>query len=788
MKTSLQQLAQFAWSLGANVLPIETGQKRPAGEWARWIAERQTPENFAALDWSQADRFGIVSGINGWRTFDVDDNADPFVIRTILDQLGLPLDYPWVEKSQSGTGYHLWVLCDEALTAFPAFADGQPGVVAGTLVAGGQLELRWQRNQTIVAGSALPENWLNGVPAAGPATVSAAAVAGAFLSVATPKDRKQRPAQFVGAAGSGDRPGDDFNTRGDIRPFLESHGWTCLDRIGEVEYWRRPGKSDGSASATLNYYPGLFYVFSSNAAPFSQNVGYSSFAVYSLLEHGADFAAASRTLRTLGYGRTPSLDGLTEAQVAVLQGAADRFRYSDYGNAECFTEVYGTGIRFDRKRRDGWLVWNGTAWREDERGAVEQQMLTMIRQRGQAAFTIRDDAQREDAAKWALRSESGKHYLEALARVKTMPGVVTVTTDYDRDPWLLTLNNATLDLRTGAQYDPRPEDLITKVAPVHLDPEADCPTWNRFISEIFEGDGELVRYVQKALGMCLSGDISEQAFFIAYGQGANGKSTLLNTVRRVLGDYAATTSFGTFDADSRNEYGNDIAALKGRRFVVAIEAEHSRKLAEARVKTITGGDEISCRFLYGEFFAYRPTYKVWLAVNHKPVVRGADHGIWRRIHLVPFNVRFGEGGKPVDRGLESKLTAEFPGIFNWLLEGFQQWRAEGLQRPDSVRLATEDYQQENDSVARFVAECCETGPNHKMEASVAYPAFRAWLQDQGEQARFIPNQTFWGHRMAEKGFQKTKNGHGRVEYRGIALRENTLDFAGYRTVAGSNVN
>jgi putative DNA primase/helicase len=766
--TLIPTLATQFSAYGANILAIEKGKKRPVGEWQSFLNKPQNSLDISSFNWIESDRIGIVNGINNWRNIDVDGNPDLFIVQMLLKNLGLPEDYPWVELSQSGNGWHIWILSEgENVEGFPNFVEGSASVIHGDIPAGGKIEVRWKNNQTIVAASANPSLWLNGIPTSAPTLVPSNRVAGAFLSIAIPKNRKQKPEEYVGKA-EGDRPGDDFNARGDIGAFLVKHGWQEIDRSGEVTFWRRPGKREGTASATLNYYPGLFYVFSTNAEPFEANKGYSYFATYAILEHNGNFKDATSEIRRQGYGSF-SYPKATQEQIQISKDA----RYTDLGNAEVFAQLHGEHYRFDRKRKDGWLHWNGVAWREDERGSVEQEMLKTIRFRGDVARDIRDDAKRAEAQKWALRSESGKHYLEALTRVKTMPEIVSVTTDFDTDPYLITTANETINLKTGVAYEPRKEDFITKQANIHYDIEAEAPIWSAFISDIFEGDEEIVRYVQKALGMCLTGDITEQAFFICYGIGANGKSTLLNTIRKVLGDYAATTSFQTFDADNRNEYGNDMAALKGRRFVVAIEAEQNKKLAEARVKTITGGDSISCRFLYGEFFEYNPTYKVWLAVNHKPLVRGADHGIWRRIHLIPFNVKFvhpeEEGDKYIDRDLESKLINESSGIFNWLLEGLRLWQLEGLRPPKSIQEATELYKTENDATARWINENTIKDAEAEVEASDAYLNFKQYLIDQGEQTRYIPNMTFWGHRMSEKGYTRRKNSKGRTVYTGFKL-------------------
>lgn len=770
---AIQELAQAVYGFGANVVPIGAGQKKPLGQWSQWQTARQTAADVAAMRWGDADRFGIVNGPNGLRSFDVDDNNSEFLLNAILGKLGLSEDYPWVEQSQSGSGWHIWVICQvDELPDLPVIGKGQPGVFIGEVPGGGVVELRWKENQTIVAGSADESRWRHGFPSNDFAIVSPKQLTGAFLSVAIPKDRKVRPQRFQGQ-NVGDRPGDDFNVRGDIRDLLRKHKWSFVDRAGEVEYWRRPGKSDGTASATLNYYPGLFYVFSSNAAPFADNEGYTLFATYAILEHNGNWKEAATALRSEGYGNTGPLD-LTDAQKNFARVA----HYSDLGNAEVFREIYGQDYKYDGTRKL-WLRWNGIVWEPDYRHRTQRDMLDTIRVRGTESWGIVDDARRRNAQQWAIKSESGKHYTEALERVKTFDGIATLTTEFDADIYTLGMQNGVYTLPRLFEPEGKPEQLVTKQTNVVYNPESDCPVWESFIDDIFAGNSDIISYVQKALGMSLSGSMSDQAFFICYGDGANGKSTMLNTVRKVVGDYGTTTSFQTFDADSRNEYGNDMAELKGRRFVVAIEAEQNKKLAEARVKTITGGDDISCRFLYGQLFTYTPTCKVWLAVNHKPQVRGADHGIWRRLHLIPFTVRFGPGGsKPINRQLEAQLSEEFPGIFNWLVRGFEQWQAEGLTRPKAILDATSEYQVENDSVARWLDEECEIGPEYQVEAGEAYKAYRAWMLEQGEAQRFVPNMTFWGHRMTEKAFHRVKNGKGRSEYRGIRVKSLDLGIRG----------
>ncbi len=222
-----------------------------------------------------------------------------------------------------------------------------------------------------------------------------------------------------------------------------------------------------------------------------------------------------------------------------------------------------------------------------------------------------------------------------IALAESEPVIAVAPTMLDADPWALTVENGTLDLRSGQLRSHRPEDLITKLAPVVYDPEAEAPAWQAFIKHIMNGDGDMCAYLQRLSGYSMTGETSEQTMFVPFGAGANGKSTKLNTIRGVLGDYAKDTPPETLLAKRIPGASNDLARLQGARFVTAMETEAGNQLAEARVKQLTGGDPITARFLYGEYFEYVPQFKLFMATNHRPRIQGTDNGIWRRIHLIP---------------------------------------------------------------------------------------------------------------------------------------------------------
>jgi P4 family phage/plasmid primase-like protien len=300
-----------------------------------------------------------------------------------------------------------------------------------------------------------------------------------------------------------------------------------------------------------------------------------------------------------------------------------------------------------------------------------------------------------------------------------------------------------------------PEDLITKLAPVEFDPNATCPIWEKFLAEVTGGGMELQEYLQRAVGYSLTGQTNEQVLFLLYGTGANGKSTFLETLRYVFGDYAQTADFSTFTASKGNGPRNDIARLRGARFVTANEGEHGARMAESLIKQVTGTDTISARFLYSESFEFTPQFKLWLATNHKPLITGTEGGIWRRINLVPFTVQIPE--KHRDRNLLAKLKAEANGILLWAYNGFCEYQKQGLNPPQVVTQATSQYRTEQDAIASFLAENCVLLPTIKSKARELYSTYKKWAEESGEQ---IMSERNFKKALTERGYaqQRTERG------------------------------
>jgi putative DNA primase/helicase len=334
---------------------------------------------------------------------------------------------------------------------------------------------------------------------------------------------------------------------------------------------------------------------------------------------------------------------------------------------------------------------------------------------------------------------------------------------FNADPYLLTVLNGTIDLRTAALRPHRREDLMTMLAPVIYDPDATGPQWREFLQQIFLDRQDLIGFVRRALGYSMTGEVRERVLFIPYGTGRNGKSTMLELIADMLGEYSLRTPTETFMVKPSSNIPNDLAQLPGRRLVHASESEEGRRLSEALIKDLTGRDTISARFMRGEFFQFRPVCKLWLRTNHKPVIRGTDKAIWDRIRLIPFDLRISE--EEEDHGLPERLRAELSGILTWAVQGCLSWQVNGLGLPEEVKAANATYQAEMDLIGQFLNECCVLKPDRpevRTQSKVLYEAFCA---SAGE----AMTQTTFSRRLKERGFT-TRGSLGLMYWLGIRLR------------------
>jgi putative DNA primase/helicase len=404
-------------------------------------------------------------------------------------------------------------------------------------------------------------------------------------------------------------------------------------------------------------------------------------------------------------------------------------QFTDATNAQRLFREHGRDIRYNAAWKK-WLVWNGGYWETDEGALIHTRGLQTVRNIYDDVLLTDDYRERLEIEKYAMLSESMRRR-EAFVKAASLIHELNITSDgLDRNPRLLNVKNGTVDVTTGEFREHRQEDMITKIAGVEYDPRADCPLWKKFIREIMNYKSDVISFVQTAAGWALTGDTSEQTMFILFGSGANGKSTFLNTIMYLLGDYAIATPTETFMRKNGDQNTNDIARLRGTRFVTTTEAEQGRRLSEPLIKKITGNDQMTARFLYGEFFNFTPTFKIFMATNHKPVIKGTDYGIWRRIKLIPFTTRIPEDKQ--DKDLELKLREEAGGILNWLLEGTARWRRERLKAPPAILNATDEYRGEMDVIGNFLKERCVQTPGVSVRIRELFKAYQEWCGENNE--------------------------------------------------------
>ena len=442
---------------------------------------------------------------------------------------------------------------------------------------------------------------------------------------------------------------------------------------------------------------------------------------------------------------------------------------TDLGNAERFVAAHGHRFRYVHEW-GRWLEWRDGRWRDDTTGEATRAAKTTARALLAEAAALGDSDARSRLAKWGATSQAEPRIRALLTLACTEPEVAISAAQLDQHPFALACANGTIDLRTGKLRAPDPADLITRGTDVVYEPDADCSRWRRFLAEVFAGDVELIGFVQRFVGYCLTGDTREQVLPVFHGAGANGKTTLVETLGRLLDDLAATAPFDTFLRGRDRGPSDDLARLAGARLVTANESGDGRRFDEAVVKQITGGDTIACRHLYGRWFEYRPQFKVVLVTNDRPRVSGDDEAVWRRLRLVPFEQSF--RGRE-DRALAATLAAELPAILAWAVEGCQAWQREGLGHAQAVTRATDDYRTDEDVLGAFLADCCEQ--NGEVAAKDLRAAYEQWCAEQGE----LPLAgNALGRRLARRGIQGARRTGGTRVYVGIALSDGSASSDG----------
>lgn len=440
------------------------------------------------------------------------------------------------------------------------------------------------------------------------------------------------------------------------------------------------------------------------------------------------------------------------------------YNHTDLGNARRLIAHQGHDLRYV-PAWGAWLAWNGQHWERDEDGAVQRRARQTVADMYAEAATLDDPDRRKALARWAAKSESRGRLESMVALAQAEAGTPVGHEQLNAAPYLLAVANGTIDLRTGELLPHNRAHLITKALPYAYDPAAACPSWESFLGRVLGGDAELIQFVHRAVGYTLTADTREQCLFFLYGTGRNGKSTFVETLLELLGPYGQKAPTEMLMARPLGGgIPNDVAQLPGVRIVVTAETEEGRRLNESLVKDLTGGDRLTARFMRAEFFSFRPTHKLWMYGNHKPVIRGTDNGIWRRIRAIPFTVTIPDA--EVDLDLPARLRAEMPGILAWAVAGCRAWQKLGLGSSSAVDEATRTYRAEMDVLGAFLDARCTIHPLARVGATALYRAYKEWAEESGE---FVMSQRRFGGQVTERGFGQVKDSMGIIHRTGIGL-------------------
>lgn len=577
------------------------------------------------------------------------------------------------------------------------------------------------------------------------------------------RERSERPEGEV-------LPGDEFNATHTWPELLEPDGWTLhsTNRQG-YELWRGPHHNDQQGPSASLYYKGtdLLHVFTGSIPGLTDGETYDKFGYVVRTRHNGDFAAAARTLSA------PKREAEADATWRMLTANAGThyveppvIEEEPTGRLETSTVLDGDTTLADLlvELSEGnhrfiipwgeWYAWNGRVWESDNLETAIQEIAKKVHRR--LLHELRhahSDEHYKALIKLSNRARSHAGIRAMIALARSHPKIVTSYDQLDRHHLLLTLANGTIDLTTSELMPHTREHLLTKHTGVDYTPDATCPRWLRFLTEVLP-DPEVREYLQRWAGYCLTGLTVEHVMQLLIGSGANGKSVLLSVLRQLMGEYARPMRSDVLMVQQTAQHPQEVAVLFGSRLVTSSEIEAGSRLHEPRVKELTGGDAISTRRLYQNEWTFTPTHKFMLAANHLPSIRGGDEGIWRRLRVVRFEVTIDEGSR--DPHLTEQLYSEMPGILQWALEGLARWRQGGLGLPLAVDLATAEYRSTQDVLARFFADRgYRLEPGATTRAEVLHTDFQRWCASQTPPIN-PPQTRAWGAMLAEKGLRSSR--------------------------------
>lgn len=441
------------------------------------------------------------------------------------------------------------------------------------------------------------------------------------------------------------------------------------------------------------------------------------------------------------------------------------YSYDDTGNADRFTDMHGGTLRYSYTRKN-WYFYNGKIWTTDNEGKVKTMADEVIESMKSEKVFVPEGEDEEEMKKLlrkhikATRNHNGKTNM-----IKESQHLLPIQPQqFDNNLHLFNVQNGFLDLKTGQLHPHERAQYFTKISNVEYTDKADCPMWDDFLQQIFDGDADLIEYIQRAVGYSLSGSTEEQMMFILHGNGRNGKSVFLDIVTELFGSYSTNIQPQAIMVKQQSNNANpDIAKLAGARLVTTTEPNEGVRFDEGLIKQLTGGDKVTARFLYEDEFEFTPQFKLWMATNHKPLIRGTDDGIWRRMGIIPFSVQIPEN--KVDKKLTHKLRREIDAIMNWAVEGYLKWQRDGLQEPQCIKDQRDSYRTEMDSIEAFLQECCVRDDNTAEKASTLFQAYDNWARENNQ---YKMSSTKFGREISKKFPKFTSNG---IRYKGVKVSE-----------------
>lgn len=428
--------------------------------------------------------------------------------------------------------------------------------------------------------------------------------------------------------------------------------------------------------------------------------------------------------------------------------------YDDTGNADRFIDRYGNLYKYSYIANK-FYIYDGMKWKVDDKGSIRKLIDEMIESIKDEKIIHGDDVTEEEAREFFQKYYKKTRGTQAKKNImnELMHRRPATPDEFDKDDMLLNVANGYIDLTSRELYKHDINKMFSQITNTDYTEKMQPAVWLDFLNDIFAGDQKVIRYIQKALGYSLTGSTREQIMFILFGKGRNGKSIFVEVISEILGDYSNNMQAKSLMVKKNDNINTDIARLSKARFVTSSEPNEGFRFDEGLIKQLTGGDKVTARFLYAEEFEYTPKFKIWVSTNHKPIIRGTDDGIWRRLVLIPFDVQIPE--EKVDKDLKYKLLREAPAILNWMAEGAYMWMQEGLAMPEKLKEAVQKYRNEMDTLGQFIEDCCKVDKNSSEKVSNLHQAYKTWSNDNLTSTKVLGMKSF-SQKMEERFVKESR--------------------------------